>query len=164
MKIRHNLGLTLWILTYAMIFFCIFKYDDKKREEKNKELAKQNAKLEAETKRESVEANVINSKFAFVCDRITKRDLEIYKLAEKRDRELLEEVKKTIATTNKTALQSSLEEYLIQEISRHIDHCIETQKLIQETNKYLNDLGVYFPIEIYDTECKCNCCEDCKCF
>lgn len=97
--------------------------------------------------------------FSFVRDYITKRDLEIYSLAEKRDREILARVERLALSTNDTnRYRVELEEMLKWNLNHHIQDCIRIRSRIQEHRGFRLD-AQYLDIDIYQTKCDCECCK-----
>lgn len=103
--------------------------------------------------------NQFDADFSFVCDRIVQRDLEIYSLAEKRDREMLAEVERLTSLTNGTnEYRVKLETRLKWRINHHIQDCIRLRSRIQEGRGLFRSAAHRFDADIYQTKCDCECC------
>lgn len=97
--------------------------------------------------------------FAFVCERIAQRDLEIYSLAEKRDREILAEVEQLSLPTNQpNEYRVKLETWLKWRLNHHIKDCIRFRSRIQEGRGLFRTSAYYCRADIYQTKCDCECC------
>ena len=103
--------------------------------------------------------NQFDADFSFVCDRIVQRDLEIYSLAEKRDRELLADVERlSLPTNNVNEYRVKLETRLKQRINRHIEECVRFRSRIREWRSGASARWLW--ADIYQTKCDCECCKN----
>ncbi len=99
--------------------------------------------------------------FAFVCDRINERDIEIYSLAEQRDREILAEIERLSATTNDANKhRAELEAQLKWSLNHHVQDCIRLRSRIQENRGFCRAAAHLFDADIYQTKCDCECCRE----
>ena len=106
---------------------------------------------------EQSEEKRFNADFSFVCKRIAQRDIEIYELAEKWDRELLAEVERLALPTNDTnEYRVKLETRLKQRLNSHIEECIRFRSRIREWRSGAS--ARWLRADIYQTKCDCECC------
>lgn len=98
--------------------------------------------------------------FAFVCERIAQRDIEIYTLAEKHDREILAEVERLALPTNHAnEYRVKLETRLKRCLNHHIQDCIRFRSRIQEGRGLFRTSAHRCRADIYQTKCDCECCD-----
>lgn len=99
-----------------------------------------------------------DSDFAFVPECLNKRDMEIYMLAEKWDRDILAKVECLTSTTNTNDYRAELETDLKWWLNHHIEDCIRFQSRLREDGRGIRSARFPFA-DIYDTKCDCQCCE-----
>ncbi len=113
--------------------------------------------LERIAKEQMVERQ-FDADFAFVCERIAQRDLEIYSLAEKFDRELLVDVERLTSPTNSTnEYRAKLESRLKWRLNHHIQDCVRLRTRIRE-HRGASRSAHRFDADIYMNKCDCECC------
>ena len=119
----------------------------------------QSTRRKSETRERIAKEEMIEKQFdadfAFVCERIAQRDLEIYSFAEKFDRELLVEVERLSSQTNgANDYRAQLESRLKRRLNHHIQDCIRMRSRITESRSAAHR----FDADIYMTKCDCECC------
>ena len=99
-----------------------------------------------------------DSDFAFVPECLNQRDMEIYKLAEKWDKDILAKVENLTSATNTNDYRLKLETDLKWWLNHHIEDCVRIQSRLREKDRSFR--SAHFPYtDIYDTKCDCQCCE-----
>jgi len=95
--------------------------------------------------------------YAFVCERIAQRDIEIYTIAEQWDRELLADVERlSLPTNDANEYRVKLETRLKQRLNSHIEECIRFRSRIREWRSGASARWLW--ADIYQTKCDCECC------
>lgn len=97
--------------------------------------------------------------YAFVCEKIAQRDIEIYNIAEKWDREILADVERlSLPTNDANEYRVKLEEQLKWQLNHHIEECIRFQSRLRESRGLFRTAAHHFLADIYQTKCDCECC------
>ena len=108
-------------------------------------------------KQEQSEEKRFDTDYAFVCEKIGQRDIEIYTIAEKWDRELLADVERLALPTNDAnEYRVKLETKLKRRLNRHIEECVRFRSRIREWRSGASARWLW--ADIYQTKCDCDCC------
>ena len=126
---------------------------DSSEEKKNEERERRWAEEERNNKQ-------FDADYAFVCKKIAQRDIEIYTVAEKWDRELLADIERLALPTNDAnKYRVKLEEQLKWRLNHHIEDCVRFQSRLREARGLFRNAAHRFRADIYQTKCDCECCE-----